>query len=63
MAFEDWFLAHVRVSNKEHKRITTDDKLTFFQQLATLVSSGTPLVQAIQLAAEQSQSARMRAAG
>jgi len=61
MAFEDWFLAHVRVSNKEHKRITTDDKLTFFQQLATLVSSGTPLVEAIQLAAEQSQSTRMRA--
>jgi type IV pilus assembly protein PilC len=60
MAFEDWFLAHARVSSKEHKRITLDDKMMFFQQLATLVSSGTPLLEAIRLAAQQSQSVRMR---
>lgn len=60
MAFEDWFLAHARVSSKEHKRVTLDDKMTFFQQLATLVSSGTPLVQAIQIAAQQTQSAQLR---
>jgi type IV pilus assembly protein PilC len=34
--------------------------MTFFQQLSTLVSSGTPLLSAIQLAAEQTQSRRMR---
>ena len=60
MAIEDWLAAHVRVSSKEHKRITTDDKLTFFQQLATLVSSGTPLLEALELAGQQSQSTQMQ---
>lgn len=60
MAFEDWFLARVRVSSKQHKRVTLDDKLTFFQQLSTLVSSGTTLVDALRIAARQSQSVRMR---
>ena len=45
MAFEDWFIARARVASKPHKKITLDDKITFFQQLATLVSSGTPLLQ------------------
>ena len=43
MAFEDWFVAHARVSSKPHKAITLDDKMMFFQQLGTLVASGTPL--------------------
>jgi type IV pilus assembly protein PilC len=60
MPLEDWFLARVRVSNKEHRRITLDDKMLFFQQLATLISSGTPLLEAIRIAAGQSQSVRMR---
>ncbi len=60
MTFEDWLLTRARVSAKEHKRITLDDKLTFFQQLSTLVASGTPLVGALQIAARQSQSTRMR---
>jgi type IV pilus assembly protein PilC len=60
MSLEERMLASVRISNKEHKRITADDKLTFFQQLATLISSGTPLVEALQLAARQSRSMRMR---
>ncbi len=60
MALEDWFLARVRVSSKEHRRVTLDDKMMFFQQLATLVSSGTPLMEALQIAAGQSQSTRMR---
>ena len=37
-----------------------DDKMTFFQQLSTLISSGTPLMQAIMICAEQSQSVKMR---
>ena len=61
MAFEDWCLAHARISGKQHKRVALDDKMAFFQQLATLVSSGTPLLEAISIAAEQSQSRRLRA--
>ena len=34
--------------------------MTFFQQLSTLICSGTPLLQAIQISAEQSQSLKMR---
>jgi type IV pilus assembly protein PilC len=60
MAFEDWFIAHARVSSKPHKSIKMDDKMTFFQQLSTLISSGTPLLQAIKISAEQSQSVKMR---
>ena len=60
MAFEDWFIAHARVSSKPHKSVKMDDKMTFFQQLSTLISSGTPLLQAIKICAEQSQSTRMR---
>ncbi|MCD4726845.1 MAG: type II secretion system F family protein [Pirellulales bacterium] len=60
MAFEDWFIAHARVSSKPHKRITLDDKMTFFHQLSTLVSSGTPLLQALQICADQNQSLKFR---
>ncbi|MCR4412671.1 MAG: type II secretion system F family protein [Thermoguttaceae bacterium] len=61
MPLEDWCLAHARTSAKQHSRITLDDKMAFFQQLSTLVVSGTPLLAALQMAAEQSQSTRMRA--
>ncbi len=60
MAFEDFFLEHARVSSKAHQRVTLDDKMTFFRQLATLVASGTPLVQAIQITAEQTESIGLR---
>ncbi|MHC4398925.1 MAG: type II secretion system F family protein [Planctomycetota bacterium] len=60
MSLEEWCLTKVRTSGKEHKRITTDDKLTFFQQLSTLVGSGTPLVDALRISARQTQSTRMR---
>ena len=60
MAFEDWCVAHARVSSKPHKKVKMDDKMTFFQQLSTLISSGTPLLQAIKISADQSQSTRMR---
>jgi type IV pilus assembly protein PilC len=58
--FEDRFIARARVSSKPHRKVTMDDKMTFFHQLATLVMSGTPLLQALQIAAEQSQSLKMR---
>jgi type IV pilus assembly protein PilC len=60
MALEDWLIAHARVSSKPHKKIRLDDKMTFFQQLSTLVSSGTPLLQAVQISARQNQSLKMQ---
>jgi hypothetical protein len=49
-----------RVTSKPHRRVTLDDKVAFFRQLSTLVSAGTPLLQAIRIGAEQSQSIRLR---
>jgi len=60
MAFEDWFIARARVSGKPHKKVTLDDKMVFFQQLATLVASGTPLLQAVEIGAQQNQSLKLR---
>ena len=60
MAFDDFVLAHARVSSKVHVKISLDDKMSFFQQLSTLVCSGTPLLQALRQTAEQSQSRKMR---
>ncbi len=60
MAFEDWFIARARVSSKPHRKITMDDKMTFFQQLSTLVSAGTPLLQALEICAQQNQSTKLR---
>jgi type IV pilus assembly protein PilC len=60
MTFEKWVLSHARVSSKPHKKIVMDDKMTFFQQLSTLVVSGTPLLQALRICAEQSQSTKLQ---
>jgi type IV pilus assembly protein PilC len=60
MAWEDWLLQKARVSGKRHKRVRQDDKMAFFQQLASLVASGVPLLQALQISAQQSQSDRLR---
>ena len=58
MSVDDWFLERARVSSKRHTRITIDDKMLFFQQLASLVSSGTPLLQSLELCAQQSLSTK-----
>src|SRR5262249_39724325 len=60
MAFEDWFIARARVSSKPHKKVKVDDNMTFFQQLSTLINSGTPLLQGLRICAEQNQSTKMR---
>ena len=60
MAFEDWFIARASVSSKPHRKITLDDKMTFFQQLSTLVSSGTPLLQASPGVHQQNQSTKLQ---
>ena len=54
MLMEEWLRAHSRVTDKQHKQITLDDKVNFFQQLSTLVSAGTPLLEATQICAQQS---------
>lgn len=60
MAFEDWFVSRARVSSKPHKKITLDDKMVFFQQLGTLIASGTPLLQAVEICARQNESLKLR---
>jgi type IV pilus assembly protein PilC len=59
MGFETWAVAHARVASKIHAKVKLDDKMSFFQQLSTLVCSGTPLLQAIRQSAGQSQSKKL----
>jgi type IV pilus assembly protein PilC len=61
LAFEEWVVSHARISKKAHKGAKLEDTLTFFHQLATLVSSGTPLVQALRIGATQCESIKLRA--
>ncbi len=60
MNYEEWCIGHARVASKAHKKIIMDDKMSFFNQLSTLVASGTPLLQALQICAAQSQSLKLR---
>jgi type IV pilus assembly protein PilC len=60
MSFEEWAVAHARMSSKPHRAAKLDDKMSFFHQLSTLVCAGTPLLQAIKICAEQNQSLKMR---
>jgi type IV pilus assembly protein PilC len=55
-------VAHARIAKKAHKRAKLEDTLSFFHQLATLVSSGTPLLQALKIAAGQCESLRLQEA-
>lgn len=56
MSLESWFLSRARVAAKRHKRATLDDKMTMFQQFGSLLASGTPMLRALKIAAEQNQS-------
>lgn len=56
MSFAEFCLSRARVSAKRHRRVKLDDKMTYFQQLGSLLASGTPLLAAIRLSAEQNQS-------
>lgn len=60
MSFDSWFLAHARVAAKPHKRASLDDKMTFFQQFGSLLASGTPMLRALKIAAEQNQSTQLQ---
>ena len=61
MPFDEWVIAHARVAKKPHRGAKLEDTLTFFHQLSTLVSSGTPLLQALKIAATQCESVKLRA--
>ena len=61
MPFDEWVVSHARISTKPHPGAKIEDTLTFFHQLATLVSSGTPLVQALRIATAQSESIKLKA--
>jgi type IV pilus assembly protein PilC len=60
MGYEEWVVAHAKMSSKMHSGAKLDDKMSFFHQLSTLVSSGTPLLQALRITAGQNQSVKMR---
>lgn len=49
-----------RVSAKPHRAAKLDDKLAFFTQLSTLLGAGTPLLSALRISAEQSESEKLR---
>jgi type IV pilus assembly protein PilC len=60
LAFDEWVVAHARISKKPHRGAKLEDTLTFFHQLATLVNSGTPLLQALKIATSQCESVKLR---
>jgi type IV pilus assembly protein PilC len=61
LPFEEWVVSHARVSKRLRRGAKLEDTLMFFQQLSTLVSSGTPLMQALKIATMQSESMKLRA--
>lgn len=62
MALNEWLLGRARVSSRPHRAAKLDDLLNLFQQLSTLVISGTPLLQALRISADENQSLRLRQA-
>ncbi len=45
-----------KLKSKKHKAIKIDDVISFFGQLSTLITAGTPLLRSLQVAGEQSES-------
>jgi type IV pilus assembly protein PilC len=58
MSLEQFLLRRARTASKPHRRVTLDDKMTFFQQLGSLTTAGVPILQALQISAQQTQSER-----
>jgi type IV pilus assembly protein PilC len=59
MAQGPWYLKFIRIKTKKHKKITQEDIISFFQQLSTLLLSGSPLLHGIRLCATQSASQKL----
>ena len=49
-----------RVTTKLHPKVTGQDLLSFFQQLATLFRAGTPLLESLHIASMQTESSRLQ---
>lgn len=49
-----------RVSNKQHTKVKGQDILSFFGQLTTLFRAGTPLLEGLNIAADQTESLALR---
>jgi type II secretory pathway component PulF len=60
LPFEEWVVAHARIAKKPHQAARLEDTLSFFHQLTTLVSSGTPLLQALKIVTAQCESTKLR---
>jgi type IV pilus assembly protein PilC len=52
-------LTGVRLRQKRHKAVKSDDIISFFQQLSTLLTAGTPLMRSLQVAGQQSESDKL----
>ena len=48
-----------KLRSKKHAAIKNDDVISFFQQLSTLLTAGTPLLRSLQVAGEQSESEKL----
>ncbi len=59
MAEQNTLLAWAHVSSKRHKGTKSEDIYNFFQQLSTMIQAGMPLMDSLQLVAEQSQSIKL----
>jgi type IV pilus assembly protein PilC len=56
----EFFLSRARVSNKSHRGIKSDDIFSLFQQLSTMLQAGMPLMDALELGANQTQSRKLK---
>jgi type IV pilus assembly protein PilC len=55
-----WFIAYARVRSPPHRKVRLADTLAFFRQTTTLLRGGTPILEAIQVAGDESESLDMR---
>jgi type IV pilus assembly protein PilC len=58
--YAQWVVEHTRISRKQHESSKIEDTLSFFHQLSTLISSGTPLLQSLKVAADQCESRKLQ---
>lgn len=54
-----FFLSRARLHQAKHSRVKFEDLASFFQQLATLLDAGTPLLSALRLYSEQAESVKL----
>lgn len=59
MAQGAWYLKFIRIKNKKHNKVKQEDIIAFFQMLSTLLLSGSPLLHALRLCAQQSASNKL----